>query len=114
MFSSLMRWLGLKRTTVRLRPSRTLLLDMSYDAAFDRACEGLVSVLGGTVRETDRARGYVEASFGLTFSERIACSIERVDDAHARITVEARRQIQAQPKEESSYVDALADYLTSR
>jgi hypothetical protein len=111
-FASLMRWLGLNRaTTLRLRPSRTLVLDVPYDAAFDRACEGIATVLGGTVRESDRARGYVEASFGLTFSERIACTIERIDDAKTRVTVEARRQIQAQPHETSTYVDALANYL---
>lgn len=111
MFRSLIRWLGLERTTMRLRPSRTLLLDVPYDAAFDRACDGIANVLGGTVRERDRAGGYVEASFGLTFSERIACTFQRIDDARTRVTIEARRQLQTRAPETSPYVDALANYL---
>ena len=113
MFGSLLRWLGLHRTVtpVGMRPSRVVECDATYDRAFDRVCEGIGGILGGTVREADRNRGYIEASFGLTFSERIACTIERIDDARTRVTVEARRQIQARPTERSSYVDALADYL---
>lgn len=113
MYRSFMRWLGLDRAPARvgMRPSRVVELAVPYDTAFDAVCDGIVGVLGGTVSEADRKRGYVEASFGLTFSERIVCTLERIDDARTRVTVEARRQVQAAPPEASSYVDALANYL---
>jgi len=95
-----------------MRPSRVVEVSVPYDRAFDAVCDGIVGVLGGTVSEADRKNGYVEASFGLTFSERIVCTIERIDDARTRVTVEARRQLQAQAPETSLYVDALAKYLT--
>lgn len=112
MFRKLMSWLGLEVSkTVGFRPHRTVALDVAYDEAFDRVNDGIANVLGGTVRESDRAAGYVEASFGLTFSERIVCTIERCG-VQTNVTIEARRQVQNAGAQSSAYVDVLALYLT--
>lgn len=112
MFRKLLSWLGLEvNKTVGLRPHRTVTLDATYDEAFDRVTDGISNVLGGTVRESDRATGYVEASFGLTFSERIVCTVERCG-VQTNVTIEARRQVQNTGAQSSAYVDALALYLT--
>lgn len=107
-------WLGIARpTTIALHPSRTLELALSKDAAFDRCRDGVERVLGGFIREADRERGTIEAGFGLIFSERLTCSVSAIDATHARVVIEARRGAQAATATPSSYVDALADYLTT-
>ncbi len=114
MFHSFLSWLGLEPRVkhVGLRPHRTIEVFLPYDRAFDQTLEGIERELGGTVRDRDRARGTIEASFGLTFSERLACTLERIDDFHTRVTIEARRPAQASPPKSSPYVEALARYLS--
>lgn len=114
MFRSLLNWLGLEAPTkhVGLRPHRALEVFLAYDRAFDRTVEGIERELGGTVRESDRERGTIEASFGLTFTERLGCTLERVDDYHTRVTIEALRRADLQPARSSPYVEALAHYLS--
>ena len=113
MIRALLGWLGYEPATkqVGLRPHRTVEVLLPYDRAFDRVVEGIERELGGTVRETDRARGMIEASFGLTFAERLGCTLERLDDFHTRVTIEAQRHAELRPARSSPYVDALARYL---
>jgi len=114
MFRSFLSWLGLEPRIkhVGLRPHRTLEIFLPYDRAFDQTVEGIERELGGTVRDSNRARGTIEASFGLTFSERLACTLERIDEYHTRVTIEARHPAQATPAKFSPYVEALARYLS--
>lgn len=107
-------WLGITRpATIALHPSRTIELALSKDEAFDRCRDGIERVLGGVIREEDRERGTIEAGFGLIFSERLTCTVSAVDAAHARVLIEARRGAQAATALPSSYVDALAGFLTA-
>lgn len=107
-------WLGIAAPkTIALHPSRTIELAVSKNEAFDRCRDGIERVLGGFIRESDRERGTIEAGFGLIFSERLTCTVTAVDAAHARVVIEARRGAQAATALPSSYVDALADYLTA-
>jgi len=107
-------WLGIARPpTLALHPSRTIELSLSKDEAFERCRDGVERVLGGFVREADRERGTIEAGFGLIFSERLTCTVSAVDATHSRVVIEARRGAQAATAMPSSYVDALANYLTA-
>ena len=107
-------WLGIApRKTIALHPSRTIELAVPKDAAYDRCRDGIERVLGGVIREEDRERGTIEAGFGLIFSERLTCSVTAIDGVHSRVRIEARRGAQAATALPSSYVDALADYLTA-
>jgi hypothetical protein len=107
-------WLGMARPkTVALHPSRTIELALPKDEAFDRCVDGIERVLGGVIREAQRDRGTIEAGFGLIFSERLTCTVSPIDATHARVVIEARRGAQAATAMPSSYVDALADYLTT-
>ena len=107
-------WLGIARPqTIALHPSRTIELALSKDEAFDRCRDGIERVLGGVIRESQRDRGTIEAGFGLIFSERLTCTVAATDATHSRVVVEARRGAQAVTAMPSSYVDALADYLTA-
>jgi hypothetical protein len=106
-------WLGMARPkTVALHPSRTIELALPKDEAFARCVDGIERVLGGVIREAQRDRGTIEAGFGLIFSERLTCTVSTIDATHARVVIEARRGAQAATAMPSSYVDALADYLT--
>lgn len=108
------RWLRIDRPeSAAIRPSCKILVEQPYDAVFDRAVQGIERVLGGVVRESDRASGTIEATFGLTFGERLSCSIERDGDARTFVRITSRRGVQAQARLHSDYVDALAKYLTS-
>jgi hypothetical protein len=107
-------WLGIARPrTIALHPSRTIELALSKDEAFDRCRDGIERVLGGVIREAQRDRGTIEAGFGLIFSERLTCTISAIDPTHSEVVVEARRGAQAATAMPSSYVDALANYLTT-
>lgn len=107
-------WLGIARpTTIALHPSRTIELALSQGEAFDRCRDGIERVLGGVIREADRKRGTIEAGFGLIFSERLTCTVSAINATHSRVVIEARRGAQAATAMPSSYVDALADYLTT-
>ena len=108
----LRRWLKIDRPqSAAIRPHRKLELPQPYERAFDLAVEGIERVLGGVVREADRGRGYIEATFGLTFSERLTCELQRVDETTTRVDIESRRGVQAQARYDSDYVDALASFL---
>lgn len=106
------KWLRPERPPgVALHPSRTIELDLPYEIAFDRCIEGIEGALGGIVREQNRERGTVEATFGLVNSERLSVTLERMSDGRTRTTVESRRALTAEPARGSQYVDALAHFL---
>ena len=108
------RWLRSDRPeSAAIRPSRKIVVEQPYDAVFDRTVEAIERVLGGIVRESDRANGTIEATFGLTFGERLSCSLERDGDARTSVRITSRRGVQAEARLHSDYVDALANYLTS-
>lgn len=110
--SFLRKWLRLERTErISLHPAKTLELAMPYDTAFDRCVAGIEGQLGGVVRTADRARGRIEATFGLMFSERLTCTLERIDERRTRAIVESRTGAQAQATLRSDYVETLAAFL---
>ena len=63
------------------------------------------------MREASRERGTIEATFGLTFSERLSCEIERLQPGVTCVRIQSRRGVQAQARYTSDYVDALASFL---
>jgi len=83
---------------------------LSAAAAFDRCAEGIERVLGGVIRERDDARGFIEATFGLIFSERLNCTVTEMNDG-ACVVIESRRGVQREAVKTSRYVDILADYV---
>ncbi len=106
------KWLRPERPSgVALHPSQTLELDMPYDVAFDRCIEGIEGVLGGVVRESDRQRGRIDATFGLVNSERLSVTLERMEDGRTRAIIESRRVLSTEPPRGSQYVRALANFL---
>lgn len=108
----LRRWLKIDRPqSAAISPHCKLELLESYDRVFDRAVEGIERTLGGVVRDADRERGTIEATFGLTFSERLTVEVERVEPNLTRVRIESRRGVQAQARYTSDYVDALASFL---
>ncbi|HEY8298066.1 MAG TPA: hypothetical protein VIG32_08610 [Candidatus Baltobacteraceae bacterium] len=112
--SFILKWLRIEKPSgASLRPSRVVEVPRAYDAAFDRCVDGIERVLGGVVRESDRAAGTVEATFGLTFSERLTCSLDPLDAQRTRARIESRRGAQPQARVRSDYVDRLAEYLTN-
>lgn len=85
-------------------------VDLSTQDAFARCKSGIENVLGGVVTG-ERAGEWIEASFGLIDSERLACSFAAADSGRTRVTIETRRG--ARPDAAPSrYVSALANYLT--
>jgi hypothetical protein len=107
------KWLRVQRPSgVALHPTRTVELEMQPAQAFDRAVHGIEQILGGIVGESDRARGTIEATFGLINSERITVAVEPLEDNRSRVVIESRRGVSGQPPTKSQYVDALANYLT--
>jgi hypothetical protein len=110
----LREWLRIERPSgVALHASQTLELQQPYAAAFERCIRGIENVLGGAIREADERRGNIEATFGLINSERLSCTVERIDDANTRILIESRRGATPQPPQSSQYVRALAEFLQS-
>ena len=97
--SFMMKWLGLsidKSAGISVRPARTIEVELDFEAAVERCVRGLEDVLGAQIREIDRATGEIEATFGLMFSERIACTLRRQDEGHTQVTIESRRIAGAQ------------------
>jgi hypothetical protein len=110
----LKRWLRIERPeSAAIRPSRRVVVEKPYDETFDRTIEGIERVLGGIVRENDRPNGIIEATFGLTFGERLSCSLEPEDRTGTAVRITSRRGVQAEARQHSDYVDALANYLLS-
>lgn len=108
----LFKWLRIERPPgVALHPRRMVELDMPAAQAFERATTGVEFVLGGVIRESDSARGVIEATFGLVNSERMTVSIEGVDLTKSRVLIETRRGVSGQQPSRSDYVEALANYL---
>jgi hypothetical protein len=107
-----MKWLKIERPAgVALHPTRTVELDAAPEDAFDRCLRGIEHVLGGIVRESDRARGRIEASFGLVNSERMTVTVQELQPQRSRVVIEARRGASFEPAKPSQYVTALAQYL---
>jgi hypothetical protein len=108
----LFKWLRVERPPgVALHPTRTIELDVPPSAAFERSVLGIENTLGGVVRDSDRDRGTIEATFGLIDSERLSVAIEPLERNRSRVVIESRRGAMAQQPSGSQYVDALADYL---
>lgn len=110
--SFFLKWLRVERPSgVALHPARRVDLDLPPADAFDRCIRGIEEVLGGAVRERDKAGGFIEASFGLINSERMNVRIEPREEGGSRVRIESRRLASAQQASESSYVQALAEFL---
>jgi hypothetical protein len=110
-----LKWLKIERPSgVALHPTRKLELEGSRDAVFDRCLRGIEQILGGIVREADRERGTIEATFGLVNSERITVTLQAMEPERTRVVIEARRGASFEPAKPSQYVTALAKYLESR
>lgn len=108
----LRNWLRVERPPgVATHASQTIEIDDAYADAFHRCVRGIEDVLGGAVRESDEQRGTIEATFGLINSERLSCKLAAIGDRRARIIIESRRGISAEPAKPSDYVRALAEYL---
>ncbi|MDP9111843.1 MAG: hypothetical protein M3M96_09450 [Candidatus Eremiobacteraeota bacterium] len=111
----LFKWLRVRATQhVTLHPTRTLDVALPFEEAFHRCTHGIESVLGGAVRDADAGGGRIEATFGLMFSERLTCSLERLSTGGTRVRVESRRGAVGEVKEQSDYVDRLADWLSTQ
>jgi len=110
----LKRWLHIDRPdSAAIRPTRRIVVEKPYDETFDRSVTGIENILGGVVRDADRAVGSIEATFGLTFGERLSVSLEREDEARTAVRITSRRGVQAQARQHSDYVEALATYLSA-
>ncbi len=96
-----------------MHPSRTVELELSTDAAFDRCRYGIERVLGGFVREERRTEGTLEATFGLIYSDRLTCTLAAIDGTRTRVIIETRRGAQAPNSAPAPYINALAEYLIS-
>ena len=111
----LLKWLRPERPPgVGLHPMRSVELDLSPAQTFGRSIHGIEQILGGIVRDSDRARGKIEATFGLINSERISVTVEPLDGGRSRVTIESRRGVSGQPPAGSQYIDALLDYVSAR
>ena len=105
------RWFRIERPPgIWVHPSKTIELALPPAAALNRCADGIERVLGGVIQERDDARGRIEATFGLIFSERLTCTVTEAAKG-ARVSIESRRGAQLEPPKTSSYVEALADYL---
>jgi hypothetical protein len=115
LFRSLLAWLGHTPpiTRVGLRPHRAVDLDLPFDDAYERVMHGIDVVLGANVRSADRARGEIEADFGLIGSERMRATLQRLDGGRTRVDIEAIYAANAAPPQRSSIVEALAEWLVS-
>jgi hypothetical protein len=111
--SFIMRWLGFAKPkpAVGLRPHRDVDLTLDYDAAHARVLSAIELTLGANVTIDDRRAGFVEAAFGIVNSERVRCTIERVDASKTHVRIEAFFPAGAIVQSNSRAVDALADAL---
>jgi hypothetical protein len=112
--SFLLRWLGIgqeRTASISVRPSRTLTLAVPYDAAFERCVHGLEEIVGANVRAMDRQTGTIEATFGLMFSERVACDVRRVDENTTQVTIESRRIAGAELPKDSAVLERLSQWI---
>ena len=112
--SFIFKWLRPERPSgVALHPVRIVELDEPLESVFARCTAGIERVLGGVIRETDAAHTRIEATFGLVNSERISVTLEPLESAHTRVTIESRRVLSAEPPRTSQYVGELAKFLAS-
>jgi hypothetical protein len=111
--SFIARWLNLTkdRKQVGLRPHRDVEVAAGYDAAYDRVLRGVELALGAYLAIDDRRGGLIEAAFGLVNSERVRCTLQRTDDSHTAVRIEAFFPAGASVHDRSRAVDALADHL---
>lgn len=112
--SFLLRWLGLsveRPAALSVRPSRTVEVALPYDAAFDRCLRGLEIAAGANVSDAQRSAGTIEAAFGLINSERIGCTVRRIDDASTAVTIESRRFAGSGLPQGSAVLDRLETWL---
>lgn len=110
-----LKWLQVRPARrVALHPTRSLELPGPLEDVFARCIEGIERVLGGVVRESDLTCGTIDATFGLMFSERLTCSLERLGAGETRVRIESRRGAVGEPKMQSDYVDRLADWLATQ
>lgn len=112
--SFLLKWLGFfkdRPAGISVRPSRTFTIHLEYDAAFERCVRGLEDVLGAHVRERDRDSGNIEATFGLMFSERVACSLRRDGGNTTQVTLESRRIAGSELPKRSAVLDRLESWM---
>lgn len=111
--SFIFKWLRPERPGgVALHPVRIVELDEPVEAAYGRCAQGIERVLGGVIRETDERHTHIDATFGLVNSERITVTLEPVNDARTRVTIESRRVLSAEPVRTSQYVGELAKFLS--
>jgi len=113
--SFIMRWLGLGKPapSIGLRPHRDVDLPLDYDAAYARILSAIELTLGASVVIDDRRAGFVEAAFGIVNSERVRCTLERVDASKTHVRIEAFFPAGAMIQSNSRAVDALADSLAT-
>lgn len=94
-----------------MRPSRALTIAVPFDAAFERCLRGLQEIVGAQIRATDKQTGTIEATFGLMFSERLACSVHGIDEHSSHVTIESRRIAGADIPKSSAVLDRLAEWV---
>ncbi len=111
----LTRWLGLEHPGARvgLRPHRDVDLPLDFAAAFARCRAAIDGVLGATIFVDDEKTGFIEAGFGLVNSERLRCTLSRIDAGHTSIRIEAFFPAGVDVPATSRNVDALADALAA-
>jgi hypothetical protein len=112
----LTRWLGLEPPGARvgLRPHRDVELAAGYDRAYEACRDAIERVLGAAIAIDDPKGGLIEAAFGLVNSERLRCTLTRVDDAHTGVRIEAIFSAGVEVPKTSRNVEALADALSSK
>jgi hypothetical protein len=113
--SFLLKWLGLstgRPSGIAVRPARTFEVPYGFDATYGRCIAALEHAVGANLREVDAQRGYVEATFGLMFSERIACSLERLGPERTRVTLESRRIAANELPKDSLVLQRLAEAIS--
>ena len=111
----LTRWLGLERPGARggLRPHRDVELSLDFAAAYARCRTSIDTVLGATILVDDEKTGFIEAGFGLVNSERLRCTLSRIEAGRTSIRIEAFFPAGVDVPETSRNVDALADALAA-
>jgi hypothetical protein len=112
--SFILRWLGLSapKSPVSLQPRRDVTLALPYDEARARVLAAIETTLGPAGVSGDPASGRIEARFGLVNSERVVCTLQRVDGACTHVQIEAHFPAGTAVPARSLPVDALAAALT--
>lgn len=108
--SFILRWLGLsveRPAGISVRPSRTIEVELPFEAAYARCLTGLRDVAGANIASADAAGGTIDANFGLINSERIGCTVRRLDAERAEVTIESRRFAGAGLPKDSAVLDRL-------